>query len=224
MIILKFSVERFFQSKVQLGVSYKRWNIYVKSYIHLKYRELYLINLLKTMFNLRLTSFFLSNLTKKRGLTLFIDKRKELEILLKFIKITTNSKILLKDWIPGTLTNFREFYTTGKKKKNSLLRNTGFFKLNKMPDVIVSFSLYHNENSINEARALGIPVICFVNTDLNPSGINFLIVSNDNLKESIFLLSQILRLSMLNGLYNEKLYFYNLLKRYCYLISLKKIN
>ena len=62
-----------------------------------------------------------------------------------------------------------------------------------------------------------------VGSDVNPSGVDFMLFSNDFSDCSLFLFSQIFRFSIINGLVGEKLNFYKNLRKYCYLYFLKML-
>ena len=225
MVLVKFSVNRLVRTHAQLSISSRRWNNYVKNFIYLKYRNFYLLNLYKTLYCLRLTSFFLTDIIQNRGSLLFIDNRLELQMMLKYLKIETSQNFMTYKWVSGSFTNFVEFYFNKKLALNldSDLRHSGFYSMSRLPDVIVSFSLYENYNAITEARTLGIPVISLIGSDMNPSGINFMLFSNDINKKSIFLFTQVFRYSVLRGFNKEKIFLLKILKKYSFLLFLKKL-
>ena len=133
MILVKFSLKRLLNSNVHLSLSSRRWNNYVKSLISFKYRDFYFIDLIKTMFNLKLVIFFVSYLIKNRG--------------------------------------------------NILL----------------------------------------LGSDVSPSGLNFILPANDISKHSVLLFVQLLKFSILKGIKMEKIIFYGLLKKFCYLFFIKQL-
>lgn len=224
MILVKFSLKRLLNSNVHLSITSRRWNNYAKAFISFKYRDFYFVDLLRTVFNLKLTSFFITYLIKNRGTLVFIDKRLEFFVLLKYLKIETNQDFIGKFWISGSFTNFIEFNTNKKNNRSSiLLDKSGFYNLRRLPDTVIFFSLYENLNAVNESRTLGIPVISLVGSDLNPSGLNFLIPANDLSKSSIYLFVQIFKFSVLKGIKLEKLIFYTLLKKFCYFFFIKRL-
>jgi small subunit ribosomal protein S2 len=224
MILIKFSLKRLLNSNVHLSVTTRRWNNYVKSLISFKYRNFYFLDLIKTMFNLKLVIFFITYLIKNRGNILFIEKRFEFFVLLKYLKIETNQDFICKYWISGAFTNFNEFkFNFDKKQSNSLLEKTGLYSLPRLPDAIMSFSLYSNLNAINEIRALGIPIITLLGSDILPSNLNFMLPANDVSKASILLFIQLIKFSILKGIKIEKIIFYDLLKKFCYLFFVKQL-
>lgn len=224
MILVKFSLKRLLNSNVHLSLSSRRWNNYVKSLISFKYRNFYFIDLIKTMFNLKLVIFFVSYLIKNRGNILFIEKRSEFFVLLKYLKIETDQDFIGKYWISGIFTNFNEFKLNYENKhSNLLLEKSGLYNLTRLPDAVMSFGLYSNINAINEIRALGIPIITLLGSDVSPSGLNFLLPANDISKSSILLFIQLLKFSILKGIKIEKIMFYSLLKKFCYLFFIKQL-
>lgn len=224
MVLVKFSLSRLLNSNVHLSMSSRRWDNYAKSFILFKYRNFYFIDLVKTMFNLKLTSFFITYLIKNRGNILFIDKRDEFLVLLKFLKIETGQDYIGKHWVSGSFTNFYEFKTNKEiGRYNQMLLKSGFYSITRLPDAVICFSLYENFNALNEIRTLGIPSISLIGSDLNPSGINFVIPANDITKKSLYLIAQIFKFSILQGYKIEKIEFYFLLKKFCYLFFIKKL-
>jgi small subunit ribosomal protein S2 len=224
MILVKFSLKRLLNSNVHLSMSSRRWNNYAKTLVSFKYRNFYFIDLMKTMYNLKLSTFFITYLIKNRGNILFIEKRLEFFVLLRYLKIQTNQDYIGKYWISGSFTNFSEFKLNRENKRDSvLLEKSGLYNLTRLPEAVISFSLYANLNGLNEARVLGIPTISLVGSDLNPSGLNFILPANDISKNSIYLFVQIFKFAILKGNKMEKIMFYGLLKKFCYLFFIKRL-
>jgi small subunit ribosomal protein S2 len=118
-------------------------------------------------------------------------------------------------WMGGLLTNWVTFYQrmmemermekmrdTGEilrlTKKEGLLiqreinrllvRLSGIRNMKKLPDVIFIVDVMREETAVKEANKLGIPVIALVDTNCNPSGVDYVIPSNDDAIRAIKLL------------------------------------
>ena len=224
MILIKFSYNKLINSKVHLLLSSRRWNNYVKSFVLMKYRNFYFINLFKTIFNLKLTLFFITTLTYNRGNLVLIEKREEYFFFLKRLALYTKQKFIGKGWLCGSFKNFSEFRKNWKEyRRNDLLIQNGYYNLTRLPEVALCFSLYENSNAIQELKVLGIPTITLISSDLNPAGISFIVPSNDVSESSVLLFMQIFRYSILKGYKIEKIKFYKLLRKFCYLVFIKKL-
>lgn len=224
MILIKISIRRLVKLNTQLSISSRRWNNYVKSFIYATYRNFYFINIFKTMFTLRLVSYFLMDISKKRGNLLFVDKRIDLYVLLRYLYLELGHNFIGKNWVSGIFTNFTEFklnYSRGRI--NFSLKNSGFYMLSRLPDALITFSFYENFNAVTEARILGIPVVSLVGSDLNPSGISFMLFGNDNTRVSLFLFAQLFKFSIIKGVFSEKLIFYKNIRKFCYLFFIKSL-
>lgn len=222
MILVKFSIDRMLSCNMQLSITKRRWHNYVKFFVYAKYREIYLLNLVLTLFYLRLVSFYIKDLILHRGELVFIDKRSDTFVLLRYLKLETGQRFIGNFWVSGSFTNFKEFHKERVLQlSNSFLSRTGYFSLTRLPDFVVTFSFYENEVALNETRTLGIPAVSVVGSDMNTSGFAFILPSNDIFKKSLFLISQVLKLSILKGYSRERFLFYFLLKRFCFLFFIK---
>ena len=146
MVLLKYSLKRLIKKNVYIGSSSRRWNEYVKSFIYYQYKKQYYFDLVKIMLSLRLINFFLMNLIVLKGNAVFIDNRKMFSVFLKFLKFETDHEILKEGWVSGTFTNFKEFQINKiyKNLNNEMLKKMGFYKLMRLPDVVITFSNYYN--------------------------------------------------------------------------------
>lgn len=200
----------------------------------------FIIDLTYTLFLLKNSFKFLSDISKSRGRTLFIGSGSTLEKYLIFFSKSCFQCYITKNWRVGTLTSFRTFTTLKEKVlrlrrliKIELLfdrifaifeRSRSFLYfflqyakgckfLRRLPDAICISSSYSGYGVYKESRILGIPSIVVVNTDANPIGSFFSLVGNDTSPAISFLLTQFFRLSIFFGFLRSRVIFRQVLQQ-----------
>jgi small subunit ribosomal protein S2 len=227
----KKSFNFLYNNNFHIGQLLHRWNIYMRIYILFKSKNFYIFNLLKTFNNLKLSIFFLSNVACNRGKILIVDNNKKYFKLLMFYKKLTKQLFFNFKWISGILTNFKEFFFMQiKEKKNHTandfwsFKKSGFLKdLTRFPDCVIFLNSYTNKLALIESQILGLPLISVVNSDCNPSSINFVLANKDNNFIISFFYLSIFIESILVGYMVERNIYYKNIRRYYYACFLKKL-
>jgi small subunit ribosomal protein S2 len=164
----------------------------------------FLVNLQFTLFNLKSSLFFLTNVVSRRGKVLFLDCAPSNRNLIAFFAKTSRQYFCNHKWISGTLTNFKYFYPavfegTSQHFKLSGKSSFGFRFLHRIPNVVCFLDLSANVPAVTEVIRLGIPSLSLVNTDFSISGLTFPIFANSFSVDSFTLFLALLRSSILNG-------------------------
>jgi len=200
----------------------------------------FIIDLTYTLFLLKSSFKFLSDVSKNRGRVLFIGSGSNLEKYLIFFAKSCFQCYITKSWRVGTLTSFRMFIILKEKvlRLSRLIRIEAlydrvfsifarsrsflyfFFQyakgckfLRRLPDVVCLSSSYLEYGAYKESRILGIPSVIVVNTDSTPIGAFFPLVGNDNNPVISFLLAQFFRLSIIYGFLRGRISFRKLLQK-----------
>jgi small subunit ribosomal protein S2 len=170
-----------------------------------------LIDLKQTILSINTTSRYLSELRKRDGKVLFVCQNTKYEPLLACFDQKEENQYYIKQWPPGLLTNWYSVLEHRKTidysvknlfkthpKKAELKRNrfnsfySGLKQLDEKPDLVFVLPARGNEVAIHEANACKIPVAGIMNTDFNPSLIDYPIFGNDLSPKSMTLLIKLL--------------------------------
>lgn len=149
-----------------------------------------LLNLDKTVENLKEACLFLERLVAKYGNNcLFVCNKRNEHIILTLAQSVGSSSVTHK-WLNGLLTNFNtcKYYLSKYKHrpKSDILDKTdkrvkrfyNNFNLYDLPNVIILIG--YNPAVVKEATITGVPVIAFIDSNGNPSGIKYVLPCNDD--------------------------------------------
>lgn len=213
---------------IYVGYSTKRWSIYGRCFILYKTRNFYIINIIKTISNLRLSLLFISNVSFNRGKVVIVNSDKKFRSCMYSFQKITRQFFFNFSWIGGLITNFREFFFLQKREKRFVFGNfwtdkrLGFFSgLTRLPDVAVFLGTYFNRSALVEFQHLGLPIIAISNTDVNPSGINFVLGARDTDFLILYIFLLIFVEGIISGYYFERVFYFRKVKRLCYLSFLR---
>lgn len=194
-----------------------RWNPKTKYFIYCKKNGNYIINLSKTIDNLNKAFNAIKEIIKKNGQVLFVCTKKQLKDSIIESALRSESFYVVNRWLGGILTNFRTIQSriqhlknleriesnfldkmnkkeisNLKKEKNKLLKNLkGIKDMRHLPQAIFIVDPEKDKKVINEAKKLKIDVFAIVNTNNDPSDIQFPIPANNYLFKSIKLILDI---------------------------------
>ncbi|MBA7699125.1 30S ribosomal protein S2 [subsurface metagenome] len=179
----------------------------MQPYIFALRNNIYIIDLEKTMEQLDKALDFIKEIVEKKGKILFIGTRPQSQNLVEETAKKCKMPYVISRWIGGLLTNFNiirkrvEHLLDLEKKKSSgeLKKYTkreqqkideeierlkkkfeGIKKLEKLPEAILVLSAKEQTSAIREARIKNIPIIALVDTNSDPSLIDYPIPSNDD--------------------------------------------
>lgn len=201
------SMKEMIKAGVHFGHQTKFWNPKMAPYIFGARNRIHIINLEHTvpLFNDALT--FLNKLASRKSKILFVGTKRVAAEIIK--KEAENSGIYYVNhrWLGGMLTNWKTIRQSIKRlkdleaqsqdgtfdkltKKEALMRRREMEKLDRsfggikemggLPDAIFVIDVGHEHIAVTEANKLGIPVIGVVDTNSDPSGIDYLVPGNDD--------------------------------------------
>ena len=170
------------------------------------------IDLKETLKALNKASDFIKEIVKQEGQIIFVGTTSGAKGFIKELAQKYNYPYVDERWLGGTLTNFKtliqriktlkeleeqkasgvwEKYT--KKERNDLEKElnrlqrkfTGIRNLDKPPDTLFVVDTGIHDIAVREAKLLGIPIIGILDTDDDPTVIDYPIPANDSAKSSI---------------------------------------
>ena len=205
------------EAGVHFGHQTKRWNPKMKPFIFEKKNQIYIINLGETVKQLHTACEFLANTAARGGKVLFVGCKKQAQEAVKEAAVACGQFYVNQRWLGGTLTNLKtvrksiarlnwienmekapEYAKMGKQEISAvrregakLLRNLeGIRTMEKYPDAIVIIDPTRETNAVAEARRLGVPVVAIVDTNADPSLIDYPIAGNDDAIRAIRIILQ----------------------------------
>lgn len=190
----------------------------MKRYIFEERNGIYIIDLAKTMQQIRNAAQFVREIIAKRKSILFVGTKKQAKIVVRECAEQCGEFYVSERWLGGTLTNLTTIRQSVKtleriekriatggdgftKKELSLLnkdqvkldRNlSGIRAMRKLPGLVIVVDPSREHIAVAEANKLGIPVMALVDTNCNPDPIDYVIACNDDALKSIKLILQAL--------------------------------
>ena len=197
---------------VHFGHQTSRWSPKMKPYIWGHKNKVHLIDVSKTAYQLEKAGRFLSDVAASGKQILFVGTKKSAQEVIRRIGQELNVPFVTHRWIGGTLTNFIQVrksitkllhfrdvlsksddasYT--KKERGRLdkaatrLDNNigGIIKLRWPVGAIVVVDVRKEQAAVKEAASIGLPIVGIVDTNSDPSLIDYVIPANDDSAKSI---------------------------------------
>ena len=208
-------MRKMLENGVHFGHQTRKWNPKYRPYIYTSKNGVYIIDLEKTQEKLDEAYAALKDITEKGGKVLFVGTKKQAQATILEEAIRSGSFYVNQRWLGGTLTNFRtiqksikklveieEMETSGtinvytKKEQSVLLKKKerldnflgGIKEMKKIPDAVFVVDPIEEHNAVAEAKKLHIPVFALIDTNADPSSVDYPIPSNDDAARSIKLM------------------------------------
>lgn len=208
------SIEKLLEAGVHYGHQSKRWNPKMGSYIFTQRAGIHVIDLEKTEKKLKEATDFIKEITQGGGSVLFLATKKQAAKIVKEEASRVGAFYLSQRWLGGLLTNFETVRKTLRKlddiekelndkenthtKKEKLLLQRkvtklnhllgGIRDLNRLPDCLFIVDSRKEDNAVREAAIMNIPVVALVDTNGDPTKIDYPIPANDDSVKSLTIL------------------------------------
>jgi small subunit ribosomal protein S2 len=222
------------ESGVHFGHQTRRWNPKMKPYVFGARNGIYIIDLQKTVDSARSACAFASSVTAEGKKVLFVGTKKQAKEVMEEEAKRAGMYFVTNRWLGGMLTNYQtvkasidrlkkietlkaspEWDEVPKKEQSRYNRDLdklqkslgGIQDMKKLPGAIFVIDTMKEHIAIEEAKKLGIPTIAVVDTNCDPSNINYVIPGNDDAIRSIRLFARLIADSCLEGVktFQEKL-------------------
>ena len=205
-----------FVAGVHFGHPTKRWNPKMEEYIFGKRTGAHIIDLAKTIDCLEKAKVFIEELVGNGGECLMVGTKGQAQATIIELAKKCGSMYVNQRWLGGMLTNFQTIQlrierliyledsfakgvVVSQTKRESLKINNEIERLNKffggikemqkLPDVLFVVDTESEKIAIAEANRLGIPIVAIVDTNSNPSNIDYVIPANDDSIRSIAIIT-----------------------------------
>ncbi|HLN55218.1 MAG TPA: 30S ribosomal protein S2 [Bacteroidales bacterium] len=217
---------------VHFGHLKRKWNPAMAPYIFMERNGIHIINLEKTAEKIDEAASAMKNIARSGKKVLFVATKKQAkEIVAEKVK-AVNMPYVVERWPGGMLTNFPTIRKAVKKMSSiDKMANDGTFlnlskrerlqitrqraklektlgsiiDLTRLPSALFIVDVSKEHIAVREAKRLGIPVFAMVDTNSDPSDIDFPIPANDDASKSISLIVGLLCQAIEEGLSERKL-------------------
>jgi small subunit ribosomal protein S2 len=217
---------------VHFGHLKRKWNPAMAPYIFMERNGIHIIDLEKTIVKIDEAALAVKHIAKSGKKILFVATKKQAkEIVAEKVK-AVNMPYVTERWPGGMLTNFPTirkavkkmssidkmatdgtFLNLSKRERLQITRQRAklektlgsIIDLTRLPSALFIVDVSKEHIAVKEAKRLGIPVFAMVDTNSNPSDIEFPIPANDDASKSISLIIGIICQSIEEGLGERKL-------------------
>ena len=219
MNVPKVDIKQLLEAGVHLGHKTLRWNPKMKPYIFGEKNSIHIIDLTQTVDFLKNALVEVHKTIASGGKILIVSTKKQASEQVSELAKETKQFFVNYRWLGGMLTNWNTIQNSIKrlKKLNEQLskENIGFTKkevlkfgkekeklnrslggisdMKKTPDLIFIIDTNIESLAVAEAKKLKIPIIAVLDTNSDPTGINFPIPGNDDARRSINLYCELLK-------------------------------
>ena len=209
-------IKQLLEAGVHFGHKTSRWHPKMAPYIHSKRQDSHIIDLTKTVEGLDKALPFLTSVAASGKQVLFVGTKKQAKEAVKATAEKVNQPYVTERWIGGMLTNVATVTQQVKKLKDLEKRMEngdlekrynklevqrfaeeivelnekygGIKNLNGRPGAVVVVDVLADHNAVKEATVLGVPVVGVVDSNADPTPIQYVVPGNDDAIKGVQLL------------------------------------
>lgn len=213
---VEVDIKALYEAGVHFGHKTSRWHPKMAPYIHSKRQDSHIINLEETVKALDTALPFLTKVATSGKKVLFVGTKKQAKDAVRAAAERAGQPYVVERWIGGMLTNVDTITTQIRKLRdlekrmdsgdlekryNKLevqrfqeeidllnLKYGGIKDLSGKPGAVIVTDTLVDVNAIREAQKLDIPVIAILDSNANPTGIDYVIPGNDDALKGLELL------------------------------------
>ena len=221
----KVTIKNLLEAGVHLGHKTFRWNPKMEKFIFGSKNSIHIIDLVQTLEMINAALVEIHKCISSGGRVLFVSTKKQATAPIAGLAQATSQFYVNHRWLGGMLTNWKTISNSiNRYKKLSIdlkKENTGFTKkemlkmgiqrdklerslggiadMMKIPDMIFIIDTNVEELAVKEALKLNIPIVAIVDTNSNPTGINYPIPGNDDARRAINLYCELIKQTILDA-------------------------
>ncbi len=212
---------------VHFGHKTNRWHPKMKPYIYGERNGIHIIDLQKTQKALREAYDLIRDTVAKGGTVLFVGTKRQAQDIIENEAKRVGMPYVNYKWLGGMLTNWRTISQRvryleelermeaegildrlSKKEAMRLRRRmahlrqrlSGIRTMTRLPDIVFVVDVCREETAIKEANRLDIPVVAMVDTNCDPTNVDYIIPANDDAIRSIKLIVGMMADAVAEGL------------------------
>jgi small subunit ribosomal protein S2 len=214
------------EAGVHFGHQTKRWNPKMKEYIFGERNGIYIIDLQKTLKMFKEASKFVTEMAAQGKLILFVGTKRQAQDAIAEEANRCGMFYVNSRWLGGLLTNWvtvqksvkrlkeldematdgryellpkKEVIKLERERKHLQANLAGIKNLSRLPDTVFVIDSNKEQIAVKEARKLGIPVVAVVDTNCDPTEVDYVIPGNDDALRAIRLFASKIADSVIEG-------------------------
>ena len=224
--MVNISMKAMLEAGVHFGHQTRRWNPKMGRYIFGERNNIHIIDLQKTVKELKKAYGFIRDCAAEGKLILFVGTKKQAQEIMKTEATRSGVPYVSEKWLGGTLTNFSTlrkslqrleelerwesdglFKVMSKKEVSRLSKEmgrlrkllTGIRTLGRLPDIMFVIDPVEEMLAVTEARKLKIPIVAVCDTNCDPDLIDYPIPGNDDAARSVKLFCGLIADAVVEG-------------------------
>jgi small subunit ribosomal protein S2 len=210
--LANITMKELLEAGVHFGHQTKRWNPKMKEYIFGERNGIYIIDLQKTLKMFKEASKFVTDLTSTGKLILFVGTKRQAQDAIAEEATRASMPYINSRWLGGLLTNWvtvqksvkrlaelddmstdgryelltkKEVIKLERERKHLSTNLSGIKNMKRLPDALFVVDSNNEAIAVAEARKLGIPVVAVVDTNCDPTVVDYVIPGNDDALRAI---------------------------------------
>ena len=214
----KITINDLLEAGCHFGHQTRRWNPKMKKYVYAAKNGISIIDLTKTMRQIADACNFLQRVVSAGGEVLFVGTKPQVRELVAELAEKTGMFCVSERWLGGTLTNNQtirksidkmkeidgilssEAINDMKKKEVSALTRRveklhrdldGIAEMKKLPAALIVIDVCNELNAVREANKLNIPIVALVDTNGDPSLVEYPVATNDDAVKSVKIITDL---------------------------------
>ncbi|HEX6771006.1 MAG TPA: 30S ribosomal protein S2 [Acidobacteriaceae bacterium] len=220
------TMKELLEAGVHFGHQTKRWNPKMKEYIFGERNGIYIIDLQKTLKMFKEASKFVTDLTSSGKVILFVGTKRQAQDAIAEEANRCGMFYINQRWLGGLLTNWvtvqksvrrlqelddmatdgrydlltkKEVIKLERERKHLQANLAGIKAMKRLPDALFVVDSNNEAIAVKEARKLGIPVVAVVDTNCDPTVVDYVIPGNDDALRAIRLFTSKISDSVVEG-------------------------
>lgn len=219
--------QQLLEAGVHFGHLKKKWNPKMLPYIFAEKNGIHIIDLNKTIEGLDEAAAALKSIAKSGKKIMFVATKKQAKEIVAEAAAKVNMPFVTERWLGGMLTNFSTIRksvkkmlsiekmlqdgtmdSVTKKERLTLTRSKekmekvlgGISQMGRTPAALFMVDISHEHIALAEAKRLGISTFAMVDTNSDPTKVDFAIPANDDATKSIAIITTYLTAAIMEGL------------------------
>jgi small subunit ribosomal protein S2 len=224
--VANITMKELLEAGVHFGHQTKRWNPKMKEYIFGERNGIYIIDLQKTLKMFKEASKFVQDNAAEGRTIMFVGTKRQAQEAIAEEAGRCGMFYINQRWLGGLLTNWvtvqksvkrlkeldematdgryellpkKEVVKLERERKHLQANLAGIKNLSRLPDAIFVIDSNKEQIAVKEARKLGIPVVAVVDTNCDPSEVDYIIPGNDDALRAIRLFASKIADSVVEG-------------------------
>ncbi len=212
---LDVSMKDLLESGVHFGHRTNRWDPRMKPYIFTERNGIHIIDLQQTVQSLDKAYNLIRDTVAAGGTILFVGTKRQAQETIQAEAERCGMPYVMERWLPGTITNWvtihqrimelerlekmrdtgelerlvkKEGLMIEREIKRLLFHLSGIRHMNGLPELIFIVDVMRENTAVHEANLKSIPIIAMVDTNCDPTDVDYVIPANDDAIRAIKLM------------------------------------